>query len=163
MLTYKLGDLIEAAKAGEVGVIAHCCNCQCSMASGIAPQIRWAFPYAYAADQATVKGDASKLGTFSLGEPDDYPNPMVYNLYGQFGFWKRRDGGRDLDYNALYDSLLAMGQDLHNYDTGDEDQHRIGLPMIGAGLAGGDWEIIEVMIERTLVAAGHDVTIYKLK
>lgn len=39
---------------------------------------------------------------------------------------------------------------------------KIGLPMIGAGYTGGNWAIIQVMIEETLVKTGHDVTIYKL-
>lgn len=31
MLKMKRGNLIDAAKAGEVTVIAHCCNCMCNM------------------------------------------------------------------------------------------------------------------------------------
>lgn len=166
MLKYKVGDLIEAARAGEVMAIAHCCNCQVNMGSGIAPQIRLAFPWAWEADQETTKGDYKKLGTFSVGDPyaTDYNDgPLVYNLYGQFGYGKRKYGGRDLDYNALYDALKGMAEDLLMYDSGDHESFPVGLPMLGAGLAGGDWKIIEVMIERTLVAAGHDVTIYKLE
>lgn len=165
MLRYKIGDLIEAAEANEVGVIAHCCNCQVNMGSGIAPQIRLAFPYAWEADQQTEKGDPKKLGSFSFGDPSDegYDGPLVYNLYGQLGYGKRRYGGRDLNYNALYDALAAMGNHLHGYDTGGEPAHVIGLPMLGAGLAGGDWDIIEMMIKKTLVASGHEVVIYKLK
>jgi len=34
---------------------------------------------------------------------------------------------------------------------------RIGLPRIGAGLAGGDWATIEAIIEEELGA--HDVTV----
>lgn len=166
MLKYKIGDLIEAARTGEVMAIAHCCNCQVNMGSGIAPQIRIAFPWAWEADQETIKGDPKKLGTFSLGDPFDRgydDGPMVYNLYGQFGYGKRKYGGRDLNYDALYDALKGMAEDLQNYDRGDHESFTVGLPMLGAGLAGGDWEIIEVMIEKTLVAAGHDVTIYQLK
>lgn len=158
MLKYKIGDLLEAANNGEVMAIAHCCNCQVNMGSGIAPQIKWAFPYAWKADQETTRGDWSKLGTYSLGDPSDegYDGPLVYNLYGQFGYGKRNQGGRDLDYNALYNSLLAMAKHLY---SGNVPQ-TVGLPLIGCGLAGGDWEIVEKMIERTLCAVGHDVTVY---
>lgn len=162
MLNYKVGDLIEAAKSGEVNVIAHCCNCQVNMGNGIAPQIRLAFPWAWEADQETIKGDPKKLGSFSVGDPyaTGYNDgPLVYNLYGQFGYDKRRYGGRDLNYDALYDALRRMSIDLN---PSDYELLPVGLPKIGAGLANGDWDIIEMMIKKTLCSAGFDVTIYTL-
>lgn len=157
MLKVVTGNLIEAAKSGEVNVIAHCCNCMCNMGKGIAPQIKRAFPYAYAADLGTKSGDQGKLGSFSLGTPDEEFGPLVYNLYGQYRYGYNAKG-RQLDYDALYDALIAMANDLLLRDQ----KCKIGLPMIGAGHAGGNWVIIEVIIEETLVKAGHDVTIYKL-
>jgi len=157
MLKVVTGNLIDAAKNGEVNVIAHCCNCMCNMGAGIAPQIKRAFPYAYAADLDTAAGDQSKLGSFSLGVPEEVSDPLVYNLYGQYRYGYNGKG-RQLDYDALYDALIAMANDLLLRGKG----LKIGLPMIGAGLAGGNWAIIEVMIEETLVKTGHDVTIYKL-
>lgn len=157
MLKVVTGNLIDAAKNGEVNVIAHCCNCMCNMGAGIAPQIKRAFPYAYAADLDTMAGDQSKLGYFSLGVPDEQSDPLVYNLYGQYRYGYNAKG-RQLDYDALYDALIAMANDLLLRDQ----KCKIGLPMIGAGHAGGNWAIIEVMIEETLVKTGHDVTIYKL-
>jgi len=166
MLEYRIGDLIEAGRNGDVMVIAHCCNCQVNMGSGIAPQIRLAFPWAWEADQETEKADPKKLGSFSVGDPyaTGYNDgPMVYNLYGQFGYGKRKYGGRDLNYDALYDALAGMTKDLYGLDKGDHEELPVGLPMLGAGLAGGDWDIIEMMIKKTLVAAGYHVIIYKLK
>jgi len=163
MLEYRIGDLIEAGRNGDVMAIAHCCNCQVNMGSGIAPQIRLAFPWAWEADQETEKADPKKLGSFSVGDPSATgynDGPLVYNLYGQFGYGKRRYGGRDLNYDALYDALVGMTKDL---DPSDNEKLPVGLPMLGAGLAGGDWDIIEMMIKKTLVAAGYHVIIYKLK
>lgn len=164
-LTYKVGDLIEAARSGEVWIIGHGCNCFTTMGNGIAPLIKAAFPYAYQEDLHTEKGDKSKLGSFSIGDPyeTDYGDgPIVFNLYSQYGFWGRNKGLRDLDYNALYDALNSMAERLHQYDHGDADCHTIGLPKIGAGLAHGDWDIIELMIKKTLCSAGHNVIIYVL-
>ena len=59
------GNLLDAFDRGDVDVIAHQCNCFCIMGSGIAPQIAKRYPAAYAADKATVKGDANKLGDFT--------------------------------------------------------------------------------------------------
>lgn len=157
MLKYKLDDLIGAAKSNDVNVIAHCCNVFNTMGSGIAPLIKKAFPEAYAVDCTTKKGDLLKLGTYTKAVNHDYDGGVViYNLYGQGGFWGRNKGLRDLDYNALYNSLDAMAQDLSSWKS----TILIGLPMIGAGLAGGSWTVIEAMIKDTLVDRGFDVTIY---
>ncbi|QEQ94843.1 hypothetical protein pEaSNUABM56_00043 [Erwinia phage pEa_SNUABM_56] len=153
-LVYKVGDLIKAAQSGEVNVIAHGCNCYCTMGSGIAPLIKKAFPEAYAADLKTKKGDLDKKGTLSWGQSGEV---TIANLYSQGGYWGRNEGIRDLDYDALYDSLVRFAGLAKNI-RGNET--RIGLPKIGAGLAKGDWEVIETMIKTTL--RGLDVTIYVL-
>lgn len=161
-MTYRVGDLISAAQAGEVNVIAHCCNCMNTMKSGIAPKIASAFPEAWTADQMTTRGDRAKLGTLSSAFCKN--GLLVYNLYGQYTFTGRREGKMDLDYWALRSALSAMAVSLHaKCRTLDMSTHdlRIGLPKIGAGLAGGDWGIISRMIEGRL--RDFDVTIYVLK
>lgn len=151
----RIGDLLDA----EVDVIAQCCNCFCSMKSGIAPKIKARWPTVYSADCATKKGDENKLGTFSKATVFDNGRDLtVYNLYAQFGFWLRRDGGRDLDYDALYDALNLMADDV--VSNGGKT---VGVPLIGCGLAGGKWSVVEAMIEETLVAKGLEVFIYKLE
>lgn len=153
-LKYKVGDLIAAAKSREVDVIAHGCNCFCTMGNGIAPLIKGAFPKAWAADLETVKGDKSKLGTFSYGIQESV---IIGNLYTQYGFWGRNKGLRDLDYNAMYDSMASFKTLILQHFGGNV---RIGLPKIGAGLAGGDWKVIEAIILSTL--GSFDVTVYVL-
>lgn len=151
-LKYKVGDLLTAAKTGEVGAIAHQCNCYCTMGAGIAPQIKKAFPEACAADLETMKGDKSKLGGFTVSYVS---TPVVYNLYGQYHY----GGGVDTDYDALYRALLGMGRDMNNYSN----LKTIGLPKLGSGLAGGCWVTIEGLIKDTLISqCGLDVTIYVL-
>lgn len=154
-----------AGKLGKVDIIAHCANCFCTFGSGIAPQVKNNFPWAWEADQETIRGDAKKLGTVSYGmaEPEDWTDtiscPDVFNLYGQYSFNKRNEGKRDLDYNALFDALSQMTQLLEKWGT-EKNDTVIGLPLIGCGLAGGDWEIVELMIKKTLCKAGFNVTIY---
>lgn len=38
----------------------------------------------------------------------------------------------------------------------------VGLPLIGCGLVGGKWSVVEAMIQETLVAKGLEVTVFKL-
>lgn len=155
---YKIGDLIQAAKDGEVQIIAHGCNCLCTMGSGIAPLIKNAFPGVYEADCRTGKGDRSKLGKFSYAVMDS--GLAVFNLYSQYDFTGRRIGVRDLNYDALYDSLCAMKNFIKAHTDGCMMDRKIGFPKIGAGLAGGDWNVIEAMIKSVFFDC--DVTVYIL-
>ena len=139
------GDLIAQAKAGAFDVIAHGCNCMCTMGAGIAVAIRKTWPEAYAADLATVKGDRGKLGTCTSVAVQEGALTVV-NAYTQFDY---RGRGVKLSYDAVA-SCMAWIKEHHS-------GRRIGLPMIGAGLAGGDWSRIEAIIATEL--AGEDVTI----
>lgn len=155
---YEVGDLIQAAKDGYLDVVGHGCNCMCTMKSGIAPLMAAAFPAAHDADQATQKGDVSKLGTFSSAKVDDL---LVVNLYTQYTFTGRREGKMDLSYDALKESLDNLADFLLEDPLNAPWDIRIGLPKIGAGLAGGDWGKIAKIIRESL--ADFDVTIYVLK
>ncbi len=165
MLKYKVGNLIEAAKKEEVGVIAHQCNCFCAMGAGIAPQIAEAFPEAEEADNATVRGDETKMGTFSHAWSEEWYLD-IYNLYGQY---KTSNIGMATDYTALRTALRAMANDKDNLkdwinyeqqDNNDYSTVKFGLPKIGAGLGRGDWTVISKIIEEELNE--FDVTIYVL-
>lgn len=162
MLKYKVGDLIVAAKAGEVDIIAHGCNCFNTMKSGIAPLIAKAFPEAWAADQATKKGGDGKLGSYSWARCQK--NLMVFNLYTQYDFKGRYKGKREFDYGAANNAFCKLKEwaDMQMDFFGDsKDDLRFGFPKIGAGLAMGNWETISGIIDQHL--GDYDVTIYTLK
>jgi O-acetyl-ADP-ribose deacetylase (regulator of RNase III) len=143
------GDLISLAKQGAFDVIAHGCNCFCTMGAGIALGIKREFPAAYEADLATTKGAREKLGTCSVARvriAGDRELTIV-NAYTQF-HWSQ--GPKPL---ADYDAIRACMGFIQREHAG----RRIGLPKIGAGLAGGDWTRIAAIIESEL--AGEEVTI----
>lgn len=152
MLKYRKGDLITAAKTGEVHIIAHQCNCFCNMGRGIAPLIAKAFPEAREVDNCTAVGDKEKLGSLTMGYNREH-EIFIFNLYGQYGHWKKEDGSINTDYDALRRSLTEMAKWLDEEDT-------IGLPKLGCGLGGGEWNIVEKIIEETL--SGLNVTVYEL-
>lgn len=157
MIRYVTGDLIEAALRGDVDVIAHQCNCFNNMGRGIAPQIARKFPAAKAADDKTISGDRGKLGKVSIGTTIyGERSILVFNLYGQYGHWKRRDGLINTEYDALHSALQAMA--THLYQIGGSPY--IGLPKLGCGLGGGNWDIVETLIEDAL--ADFNVTVYTL-
>jgi O-acetyl-ADP-ribose deacetylase (regulator of RNase III) len=147
MLTEVEGDLIRLARDGRFDVIVHGCNCFCEMGAGIARLIRSEFPEAYEADLATEKGDLSKLGTCSEAFSGGV---VVVNAYTQYHF---RGKGVLVDYDALREALRWVRQ-CHG-------GKRIGLPRIGAGLAKGDWEIIQRIIEEELGAEDATLVNYQ--
>lgn len=134
------GDLIALAKTGKYIAIAHGANCQNVMKSGIAPKIVKAFPSAGRADQRTVRGSRKKLGYASIGYEDKY-NLLIYNLYTQYHWNGRLRGEIDLDYDALGSSFRVLNSDLSTREG------IVGIPMIGSGLAGGDWDKIRYLID----------------
>ena len=141
------GDLIRLASEGEFELIVHGCNCFGTMGAGIAKGIKATFPQAYQADRATDKGRRDKLGTCSFAEIcTNGTSLIVVNAYTQFDW---RGSGRKVDYQAVR-SCMEWIRDRFS-------GKRIGLPKIGAGLAGGDWAIIAAIIDEEL--AGEDVTL----
>lgn len=139
------GDLIELALAGEFDVIVHGCNCFVTMGAGIAKAIKKHFPEAWQADLATERGDRGKLGAYSsaLVERDGVSFTVV-NAYTQFTY---RGRGPKVDYDAVRAVFRAVARDLPGA--------RIGYPLIGAGLAGGDWGRIQAIIDEELAGMRH--------
>lgn len=134
-IVYKKGDVLNSGER----VIVHGCNCFNTMGSGLARQIREQYPKAYIVDQKTLRGDKSKLGTFTYAIcGDKLADPIfVVNAYTQYRY------GRDkvyVDYDAL-EKVFTKICDLFPHEV-------IALPKIGCGLAGGDWDEVSEILER---------------
>ena len=129
------GDLIKMGKDNEFYIIMHGCNCYNTMGAGIAAQVSQQFPDAKLADDETVRGDAGKLGSYTIGMSGRL---VILNCYTQFGI--SSTGADVFEYNA-FERVL----DKIQYRFG---KWRIGMPLIGMGLAGGDESRIIPMIER---------------
>lgn len=137
------GCLIDMAKSGQFFGIAHGANCQNVMKSGIAPRLCESWPQLRAADLETVKGSRLKLGTYSMAYSNE--NKLhLFNLYTQFTWTGRKQGKRDLDYKALSECFYWLNEH-YAWESAQQDKP-LGIPMIGAGLAGGDWDAIEQII-----------------
>lgn len=141
------GDLLKLASEGHFDVIVHGCNCFCTMGAGIAKQIKEQIPGAFEADKRTVRGDESKLGTITSVLTNRYKSPLVVvNAYIQYRF---AEAGDSVDYYAVRSCMEIIAKRYRG--------KRIGMPKIGAGLAGGDWTQIKDIIDEEL--AGENVTI----
>jgi O-acetyl-ADP-ribose deacetylase (regulator of RNase III) len=149
------GDLIELAKRAEFDVIAHGCNCHSTMGAGIAPQMAIAF----GCDRFIMErigSDVNKLGNIDYQTINVNENELiVVNAYTQFNYGRNHADGdaKPLSYEAL---TLCMKK-INILFAGKH----IGLPKIGAGLAGGDWDLIKAIIQRELRDCKVTVVNYK--
>lgn len=145
------GDLLKLAQDGEFDVIIHGCNCQCQMGKGIALTIKKQYPEVYRADCSTEKGSRDKLGTYSSAEVSSEESTFtIINAYTQF-HW--RGTGIKADYEAIRSVMKKLKKDFQG--------KRFGYPLIGAGLAGGDWTIISEIIDQELTGEDHTLVKYK--
>ncbi len=139
------GDLIEEALNGTFNLIIHGCNCHCTMGAGIARGIKTIFPEAYQVDCTTRKGDMTKLGTISCATVErDGRELVIVNAYTQFDY-----SGADflVDYDAVRECMKAVKKQFSG--------KRIAYPKIGAGLAGGQWSVISLIIKEELAGEDH--------
>ncbi len=145
-----IGDLLVLAEQGQFDVIVHGCNCFCTMSAGIAKAIKAQFPEAYQADLQTISGDRGKLGSYSQAKIQrDGVEFIIINAYSQFD-WRGR--GLKADYDAIRQVFQGIKAEFSGL--------KIAYPLIGAGLAHGDWSIISQIIEDELQGEAH--TLVKL-
>jgi len=134
-MNIKNGDLLAMGKDNEFDIIMHGCNCYNMMGAGIAAQIAQQFPDTQMADNETLRGDPGKLGTYTVGMSGRL---VILNCYTQFGV--SSTGVDVFEYTAFERVLDKIAHRFGKW--------RIGLPLIGMGLAGGDEGRIVPMIER---------------
>lgn len=142
MITYRQGDLIALAKQGTFDVVVHGCNCFCRMKRGIAPQMAEAFGCDHFPLEALVfEGDRNKLGQIdyqSILLPSG-KELIVVNAYTQYHWKEPGPFGIPLDYDAFLSCFSKINKAFPG--------KKVGIPKIGAGLAGGDWPRIEGILK----------------
>jgi O-acetyl-ADP-ribose deacetylase (regulator of RNase III) len=121
------------------------------MGAGIALQIKNNWPEAYRADLDSDYGSKDKLGDYTLVTvANDSTGLTIVNAYTQFDFGK---GKINLDYGAVNEVMVKLNERF--------DGKRFGMPKIGCGLAGGDWNEVAGIIEDTI--GKQDITIVEYK
>jgi len=137
MIEHRTGNLL---KQNDLYAFLHSANCQCTMGSGIAKEIKITYPEIYEADLKTKKGDSSKLGTFSFAKTKD--GKIGYNLYGQDKYGC--DGKCYTNYDAVRMGLVGIKN--HILKT-IKCNVKIGLPCKMSSTRGGaSWqEILKII------------------
>jgi O-acetyl-ADP-ribose deacetylase (regulator of RNase III) len=156
MIIKKLyGDLLDYAKRGYFDIIIHGCNCQHIMGKGIAKQIRASYPEMFEIDCKSPRVAPGKILYH------EFNGLTVINAYTQIApggpnirHKIRKDNHdifdtRDNRLNFIKESMLKVNDRFKG--------KKIGIPKIGAGLAGGEWFMIEYVIKQSL--KDNDVTL----
>jgi len=164
------GDLVKMFKEGKLDVIAHGCNCYATMGAGIALTIGNEFPEAQIADlELEIPNGYKRLGKLSyaatyIEKNPHYSEPVIFNLYTQL------NPGRDFRIIAFRKALHAMKRTIRkemsymDYSenrkgklTFKPNEIRVGFPLIGCGIAGGDWNEVRAILMEEF--AEYDLTL----
>lgn len=148
MINYKNGDVLLALENDEIDVVAHGCNCQGGFGSGMAGQIARRWPHVRQAYLDLHNSGGTILGFFQPVAISE--SKFIINCGTQQAYLPR--GVNHADYNAIDDIMDSLKLYTTNKLT------RIGIPKIGAGLAGGDWSEIEKIISKYF--SDRDITVY---
>lgn len=161
MIRYVKGDATRPEGAGPK-MIVHVCNDVGGWGMGfvLAVSRRWKEPEASYRRQAS---SGLELGSIQLVQVET--DVVVANMVAQAGYGKthvrhKSDAGYQEDmlppirYWALEKCLEQVAAAAGGFS--------IHLPRIGCGLAGGKWEKVEEILDRTLTSKGVEVTVYDL-
>lgn len=132
-IEYVKGDLL----ASRESVIAHGCNAQGVMGSGIAKAIRDMYPTAYSDYRSTYEAQGKKLHLGQVVTTRTLERTIL-NIISQ-EYYGRNPDVVYVSYDAIEKAILRINE---------MGYVRVGFPKIGAGLANGNWETISEIIEK---------------
>lgn len=142
IIKYEKGDLVTMIRNSLAGTqppiqVAHGCNCRKTMGAGIALAFK-EFPEIADADRIHPNPTLGEMSIAPITTLENFPEfvATVYNLYTQQAFGRRH---RQVNYGAIAQCFASLDSEIPVGDV-------LYIPRIGAGLGGGDWNIIEQII-----------------
>jgi O-acetyl-ADP-ribose deacetylase (regulator of RNase III) len=151
-IEYRRGDLLDSVES----VIIHGCNAQGVMGAGVAKAIRDRLPFAFAAYRMAHhrSGGKLRLGDVIWAVNIHYGerSRLVGNGITQ-EYWHASREARLVDYDAVRAVMREVDRVVALTQSGDlvlpdvSPVGAVGMPMIGAGLGGGDWAELSQIIE----------------
>lgn len=147
-INYVIGDATQPIGEG-IKIIPHITNNIGVWGAGfvIALSNKWTYPELHYRTRQT----------YPLGHVDVLrvePDIFVANMIAQHDTRPDSEGFPPIRYNALREALIKVNNIAKDLNA------TLHAPMFGAGLAGGDWNEIEKIIEDVVTV---DITVYNLK
>ncbi len=152
MINYIIGDATDPIIAHGNKIIAHGCNDLGKWGAGFSGAVskRWHLP-----EQKYRAIMRYNLGEIQLIKVS--ADTVVANMITQRGIRGAQYGTRPLRYVALANCLDKLAN--RAVYTGAS----VHMPRIGCGLAGGNWNVVEALIEDTLGREGVPTYVYDLE
>lgn len=151
-IKYLKGDATSPQASG-MKIIAHICNDIGGWGKGFVLAIskRWPEPEKAFRQwhRERAKNDFG-LGYIQIIQVESYI--YVANMIGQRGIKTGRSSGVPVRYDAIESCLEKLAKKAKEIGAS------VHMPRIGCGLAGGKWEHVEPLIEKTL--SENDVEVY---
>lgn len=139
-LIYKTGDLTQA----DEFIIAHGCNAQGVMGSGVAKAIRAKWPSAYSCYRRHFEEDSLRLGDVIYAPCGE---KIIANCITQ-EFYGRQKNKIYVNYSAIRICMVKINDFVAEVKRIQRlEGLAVAMPMIGAGLGGGDWSKIANIIK----------------
>lgn len=148
MIKYVQGDLFKAPE----DMLAHGCNCRNGFGSGVAYYMAQKYPKVKAEFHDKYEEDGWRLGDVQFVRLVSKDHQYVANCATQYHYLPRTVC--HVDYDAVRTSMGKVKEFAKSKGLS------VAIPKIGAGLAGGDWETIEKILQE--VFSDYDVTVYYL-
>ena len=133
MIVYKQGDIL----ATDEKKIAHGCNCSGGFGSGFAKSVAELYPNVKASYLYHHNTCGWRLGYVQVVAVDDASGREIANCTTQQRYG-RPDEGPYVSYPAIRQVIQQL---VKKWSEG------FAMPKIGAGLAGGNWDVISKIIE----------------
>lgn len=153
MIAYLQGDATSPQTKGAK-IIAHICNDLGGWGKGFVLAIskRWPEPEkAYRQWHHERVSNDFALGAIQTVQVE--PDIWVVNMIAQHGI--KTDGkGLPIRYDAVQSCLEKLAENAKELEAS------VHMPRIGCGLAGGKWELIEPIIQHTLIARNIPTYVY---
>lgn len=141
-IEYRRGDLFKEYNPSRKTVLCHGANAQGVMNSGVAKTFHNMYPKAFNQYVTDIR-DGYSLGSVSYFSVSD--NLLLASAITQ-EYYGRRDY-RYVSYDAVNQAFRKIYEDAIKYKY-----QQVIFPKIGAGLGGGDWNVIEACI----ISAHHE-------
>lgn len=153
-IEYIKGDATNPIGEGNK-IIAHICNDIGKWGKGFVMALskKWESP------KSEYISWFEKKGILNLGEVQFVQveeNIWVANMIGQHRIRKGVNGTAPIRYQAVEIALQKVAEEAFKANAS------VHMPRIGTGLAGGKWEEIELLIEKTLLVKGIQTIVYDL-
>lgn len=143
-------DIFKEIKSGKYDVAVHGCNCQKNMGAGLAKAFAKEYPQVEIVDERYID---PVIGDYSVTD-DPMTDTLLINIYSQYWYGKAYG-----EKGALKSQKYRFDSKQNRYQGIQKAFSRLNkrythkhflIPQIGAGLAGGDWDVIKKTIINSL-------------